>query len=63
MKRNTGKYKEVKVLPKGAMTVKEYATSNDISQSLVYKRIERNKANFQIVIFQSINFIVPLTNN
>ncbi len=63
MKRNNGKYKEVATLPKGAMTVKEYAASNDISQSLVYKRIERNKANFQIVVFQTINFVVPLTNN
>ncbi len=63
MKRNNGKYKEVSTLPKGAMTVKEYADSNDISQSLVYKRIERKKADFQIVVFQTINFVVPLTNN
>ena len=63
MKRNNGKYKEVKQLPTGAMTVSEYAADNNITQSYVYKKIERNKADYQIVIFKTMNFIIPLTKS
>jgi len=63
MKRNLGKYKEVEKLPKEAMTVSEYAASNNISQSYVYKMIERNNATYQIVIFKTMNFVIPLTKS
>jgi hypothetical protein len=63
MKRNNGKYKEVKQLPDGAMTVSEYAANNEISQSYVYKKIERNKANYEVVIFKTMNFVIPLTKS
>ena len=63
MKRNNGKYKEVKQLPTGAMTITEYADNNNMSQSNVYKKIERKTANYQIVIFKTMNFVIPLTNS
>ena len=63
MKKNNGKYKEVPKLPAEAMTVSEYATINNMSQSNVYKKIERNTANYQIVIFKTMNFVIPLTNS
>lgn len=63
MKRNKGKYKEVEYLHPEAMTVTEFAAKRKISQSYVYKLIERNKADFQIVVFKTMNFIVPLTEN
>jgi hypothetical protein len=63
MKRNKGKYKEVDYLPTSAMTVTEFAAKRRISQSYVYKMIERNTADYQIVIFKTMNFIVPLTND
>jgi hypothetical protein len=63
MKRNEGKYRLVEQLPDNAMTVTEYATCNNISQSNVYKKIERKTANYEIVIFKTMNFIIPLTKN
>ena len=59
MKRNVGKYENVSKLPKNAATVTEFAKKMGISQSYVYKMIERKTANFKIVIFQTINFVIP----
>lgn len=59
MKKNANKYQTVDNLPKSALTVKEYADSNNISTSYVYKQIREKKADFKIVIFQTINFIIP----
>jgi hypothetical protein len=63
MKRNSGKYKVVDKLPLGAMTVSEFAASEGISQSYVYKKIQRNTADYKIVVFKTMNFVVPLTKN
>jgi len=59
MKKNANKYEKVSKLPADAMTVKEYADSKEISTSYVYKLIREEKAKFKIVVFQTINFIIP----
>ena len=59
MKPNINKYKTVKRLPENAMTVKEYADKNDISTSYIYKLVKEKKADFKMVVFQSINFVIP----
>ncbi len=63
MKRNEGKYDIVDALPPGAMTVSDFARSKNISQSYVYKKIERKTADYKIVIFKTMNFVIPFTNN
>lgn len=63
MKRNEGKYEEVQKLPTSAMTISEYSRTNNISQSYVYKKVERGTADYKIVIFKTMNFVIPLTNN
>lgn len=59
MKKNVNKYPSVTRLPANAMTVKEYAESKNISTSYIYKQIREKKASFKIVVFQTINFIIP----
>lgn len=59
MKKNTGKYQEIKILPEYAMTVKDYAESKNISTAYVYKQIKNGSAKFKIVVFKTINFIIP----
>lgn len=63
MKSNAHKYDEVTELPPSAMTVKEYADSMNISTAYVYKQIRDKKNSFQIVKFQTINFIIPAKCN
>ena len=58
MKRNTNKYREVTELPPDAKTVKQYASDKGISQTWVYRLLKEGKATFEIVTFQTINFIV-----
>lgn len=60
MKKNANKYEKVDKLPKNAVTVKQYADSKEISTSYVYKLIKEEKAQFKIVVFQTINFIIPV---
>ncbi len=59
MKSNANKYDEVTELPASAMTVKEYADSQNMSTAYIYKQIKEGKNKFQIVKFQTINFIIP----
>ena len=59
MKQNTNKYQQVLELPYNAVTVKQYALDNNCTVSNIYVQISRNKANFKIVTFQTINFIIP----
>lgn len=59
MKKNANKYEEVKTLPKNAVTVKQYADGKEISTSYIYKMVRERKANFKIVVYQTINFIIP----
>jgi predicted transcriptional regulator len=59
MKKNANKYKQVIKLPSNALTVKEYADKHNISTSYIYKQIKEKKTAFKIVVFQTINFIIP----
>jgi len=59
MKPNEGKYETVDRLPPKAQTVKQYADGLGVSTSYIYKQIREGKANFKMVVFQTINFIVP----
>jgi hypothetical protein len=63
MKRNTNKYEVVDVLPVNAMTVSEFAAQTGISQSYVYKKLVRETADYKIVIFKTMNFVIPLTED
>ena len=62
MKKNVGKYREVDKLPSNALTVKQYADKKEVCTSYIYKLVREEKATFEIVVFQTINFIVPLKN-
>jgi len=54
-------YRIVDKLPDNAVKVKDYATNiRQCSTSLIYHEIQRKKANFEIIQFQGINFIIPL---
>jgi len=59
MKKNHKKYETVDKLPKNAKTVKQYADDKQFSTSYIYKMVREKKAKFKIVIFQTINFIIP----
>ncbi len=59
MKSNKGKYPEVEKLPPNAMSVKNYAVSKGIDTAYVYKLIRTGKNDFKIVIFQTVNYIIP----
>lgn len=59
MKPNTNKYEVINTLPKNAMTVKQYADNKGISTSYIYKKLKDKKADFKMVVFQTINFIIP----
>lgn len=51
-------YRIVKELPKDAIKVKEYARQRNIHHSLIYHELKRGKANFEIIQFQGINFVI-----
>lgn len=59
MKRNLGKYKEVNTLPDNALTISEYAHQRNISVGHVYTHYGRGKANYDIVIFKTHNYVIP----
>lgn len=55
-------YTIVDTLPANAIKVSEYAKERNCSTSLIYHEIQRNKATFEIIQFQGINFVVPISN-
>jgi hypothetical protein len=59
MKPNINKYPAVNKLPSNAITVRDYAEQNGITTSYVYKQIREKKAKFKVVVFHTINFIIP----
>ena len=59
MKKNINKYENVSSLPPNAVTVKQYADSREVSTTYIYKLIREGKADFKMVVFQTINFIIP----
>jgi len=59
MKKNKGKYREVTELQEGAMSVSNYAASQNCTPPYIYKLWKTNKAKFEIVIFSGNNYIIP----
>lgn len=59
-KYRVNQYPEVDSLPAYAMTVAEYCKDKGISTSVFYMRLKRGTANYKIVVFQNINFVVSL---
>lgn len=59
MKRNIDKYENVNSLPDAALTVADYAAQRGCTTAYIYKLIGNKKADFKIVCFHGINFIIP----
>ncbi len=59
MKRNKGKYRIVEELPINAMSVPAYAAHIDCLPQNIYNMLSRGTAQFEIVIFQGFNFVIP----
>lgn len=65
MKAKTKPYRLVKELPKGALTVAEYADIKGFTHNNIYNMWRRHVGpqkqdlNFEIVIFKTINFVIP----
>lgn len=55
-RRNT--YREVQRLPSNALRVSEYAAQRQCNTSYIYELIRKQKADFEIVVFQGINFVI-----
>ena len=62
MAKNIGKYREVTQLPVGAMSVKCYADLRGWQPHNIYMRLNRHKNDFEIILFQGINFVIPINN-
>jgi hypothetical protein len=59
MKANVNKYENVLKLPAKAITVQEYATKTQQSVPNVYKQYRNGKLEGKIVVFKTMNFIIP----
>jgi hypothetical protein len=63
MGKRQNKYRNVKELPKGAMSIAQYAKIRDCATSNIYK-LWRNKKginkteNFEIIEYQGLNFVL-----
>lgn len=57
------KYRTVETLPATAMTVKDYCLQRGCTNPYIYQLVRENKADFEIVLFKGINFIIPLTKH
>ena len=53
-------YTIINQLPPGAVTVSQYAKGKGCVTSYIYHLIKRGKADFNIVVFQGINFVVTV---
>lgn len=60
---NKSLYRNVEQLPKDAMTVGQYCKDRGCTNPYIYQLVRTQKANFEIVIFKGINFVIPLTND
>ena len=52
-------YPTVNILPPGALTVAEYCRQLGISTTVFYMRLKRGTADYTVVVFQGINFVIP----
>jgi hypothetical protein len=62
MAKNIGKYREVSQLPNNAMTVQSYADSRGWKAHNIYMKLKRHTNDFEIILFQGINFVIPFNN-
>lgn len=53
------KYREVKKLPDNALTVSQYAKERGCTTPYIYELVKKGKAEFELVTFKGINFIIP----
>jgi hypothetical protein len=53
------KYKRVEKLNPKAVVVSTFAKDNDMTVGYVYMKYKRGKADYEIVNYQGVNFIVP----
>lgn len=58
MKKNRKQYPEVEQLPANALTVAKYASLRGCTTPYIYELVRKGKADFEIVVFQGINFVV-----
>jgi hypothetical protein len=56
-------YRVVDSLPSTAQRVSEYAALRECNTSYIYELIKKQKADFEIVVFKGINFVLPFANN
>ena len=57
--RRKNQYQEVKQLPKGAITVLEYADEIGLSTQALYNQIRRNKnKGWKIVVWKGWNWVI-----
>lgn len=65
MKAKTKPYRVVKVLPQDALTVAEYADRKGYTHNNIYNIWRRHvgpqkqKIDFEIVLFRTVNFVIP----
>lgn len=52
------KYIEMAELPENALRVSEYAKLRECNTSYLYELIRNGKADFEIVVFKGINFVI-----
>lgn len=60
MKGTRKQYDTITALPPTAQSVANYAASNNITVSYVYKKFNEGKSNYTIVDFQGYNFIIEI---
>lgn len=53
------KYPTVSQLPAGAIAIRNYADSQGITVAYVYIKHDRGKADYKIINYQGINFVIP----
>ena len=56
-------YRTVDELPVNAKTVGQYCKDRGCTNPYIYQLVRTQKADFEIVIFKGINFVIPLTIN
>ena len=60
-KNNLSKYPHVDRLPGKALTIAEYAASEGVTVPQIYKRYKLGQGGFEIVVFKTLNFVIPKT--
>lgn len=51
-------YRVIDELPADAMTIREYCEKRECTNPYIYQLARDGKANFEIVIFKGINFVI-----